>query len=648
MIRICQFAAKQNISMRAICSPQFCQIIKEAIIIGQTKSLDPPSDLIPHFSPHTLKREFVTFSDTKYFEFLNLYKRTPGSALCIDAGKHKTRPYLIIILMNVMYRYPPLIVSIVRYFRGRAVDYVTELQNITEELAGKGIIISGIVSDNLSAQVSAINPEKQSCFQNFSHLPSVKAIIWIPCSCHTLQLALKDSESKCEYGSIIKQLDACVIFLRRKIVVNLIGKTCPTSSSTRWTGRFDAAVWILRNSDHIANCILHNLTKREAIDIPSMIIEGFTTTALMAFKVLLPYILASNYLEREQAPAAFIVPIIRAALSMAREMRDQSTIQTPVFDAMASAVENRFMNTESWKLLSFLYSLTPAGRFYYRNDPASNLKVKGPLDGGLVIDQPQLLLTSEYSRMLESIRSQPNHYSELCTTIEDAFQQYTGTLTNIADGRRTKHDYMEPDDLSYTVLPIQLLEESYSYSNNHSSWLPQAITDGGGEDLLGEEEEESDESNPSLSEDSSDSDYVPSRDEQITSDGILEDSANVIKFIADRQKQPPSAISALQTYFINWLSGHPEQTIPNLDRLNSGLSFWEYMATIPKHRLFGDFVLPLLSIPASEAIVERAFSFQRRIIGEQSIRMSIRVEKARLNLALYERDSSISEPDGNS
>jgi hypothetical protein len=55
------------------------------------------------------------------------------------------------------------------------------------------------------------------------------------------------------------------------------------------------------------------------------------------------------------------------------------------------------------------------------------------------------------------------------------------------------------------------------------------------------------------------------------------------------------------------------------------------MSSHPKYSPFAKFILPLLAIPASEAIVERAFWYQRKLLGDQSMRMSPALETARMN-----------------
>jgi hypothetical protein len=137
--------------------------------------------------------------------------------------------------------------------------------------------------------------------------------------------------------------------------------------------------------------------------------------------------------------------------------------------------------------------------------------------------------------------------------------------------------------------------------------------------------------------DEDDPDFELSELEEVDPNGPLYNSAQIIRFLAERQGKSPEEIQALEDFFIDWITKDPIETIPMPEALHRGPAFWEIMATIPNQKEFAKFVLPLLALPASEAIVERAFWHQRRILGDQSMRMSQSVEKARLNSALIQK-----------
>jgi hypothetical protein len=107
--------------------------------------------------------------------------------------------------------------------------------------------------------------------------------------------------------------------------------------------------------------------------------------------------------------------------------------------------------------------------------------------------------------------------------------------------------------------------------------------------------------------------------------------------IARNQGLTDEKIFALQEYFLQWITGDPTTIIPDQNLLMKGAKYWEILHSNPHHKAFAHFALPLLAIPASEAIVERAFWYQRRLLGDHSTRMSIAVEQARMNFAMIQR-----------
>ena len=63
----------------------------------------------------------------------------------------------------------------------------------------------------------------------------------------------------------------------------------------------------------------------------------------------------------------------------------------------------------------------------------------------------------------------------------------------------------------------------------------------------------------------------------------------------------------------------------------------ELQAAQKEDNEYARFVLPLFGIVASEALIERCFWYQRRLLGDVSMGMSQELEKSRLNMVLKTR-----------
>jgi hypothetical protein len=77
--------------------------------------------------------------------------------------------------------------------------------------------------------------------------------------------------------------------------------------------------------------------------------------------------------------------------------------------------------------------------------------------------------------------------------------------------------------------------------------------------------------------------------------------------LAQQKDLDPAVAVQVFEYFFHWVTDDPEEVIPNPEYLKLGPRYWEVMSTTEDHREFAKFLLQLLGIPASEAIVERAF-----------------------------------------
>lgn len=130
----------------------------------------------------------------------------------------------------------PLIVDSIRFFKGKACDYSHYIEKMLIFLLDYNIKVSTIVSDNLRAQVSAIDYKNKNLIQKKSINPAITKILWLSCSCHFLALGLSDSKKACNYGSLVQQLITAANFFRCKNIVNLLEIKCPIACQTRWTG----------------------------------------------------------------------------------------------------------------------------------------------------------------------------------------------------------------------------------------------------------------------------------------------------------------------------------------------------------------------------------------------------------------------------
>ena len=219
-----KFTATANLSFKQVTSNEFRDVIILAIQIGQVNQGTNPGDLFQQQSRKTFTLQWNKESNEVFHEQLLEYSKQAGSALALDAGKHKSTPYLLIIVTNVLVAAPPLLVRSVRFFGGKTIDYKNAMNEVIIDLNKEGIKISGIITDNLRSQTSAVDHNIKGSIQNSPDAPPyIRSIIWFACSCHTLALGINDTLKTCEeFSSAYDDLSEAVSFLRMKNVINIL------------------------------------------------------------------------------------------------------------------------------------------------------------------------------------------------------------------------------------------------------------------------------------------------------------------------------------------------------------------------------------------------------------------------------------------
>ena len=136
-----------------------------------------------------------------------------------------------------------------------------------------GVTLVGIVGDNLRAQIKGLSHWSIQSFQNSialdaSKTPGKSAVLYVPCSCHTLNLVLSDLQSSnTEFDIAMKVLGALTVFLRKSEISNKIGRRAPEIPKTRWVYAYDAALWIKKNVDKINEVLKSGSISSKALKV---------------------------------------------------------------------------------------------------------------------------------------------------------------------------------------------------------------------------------------------------------------------------------------------------------------------------------------------------------------------------------------------
>lgn len=601
-----KFTATANLSFKQVTSKDFREVILSAISLGQENHSADPEMLFPKVSRKSFTAKWNEECEKLFARQLKEYSKQAGSALAIDAGKHKSRPYLLVIITNILISTPPLLLKSIKYFGGKSIDYKTVMTEVITDLMKDGIKISGIITDNLRSQTSAVNHRMPNSFQNSPYRPKyIKSVIWISCACHSLALAINDMIKKNEeFSTAYDNLSAAVSFLRTKNIINVLEAICPAICPTRWTGIFDIASWIINYNKPIIDALKCNLNSGKAYDVSSSAILGITTSAKKLFLWLLPYKIASEKLESERLSAGYIQPVVHSAFELSAALEKK---YLPDDDNMPGilreSVKKRMFNTTTGRILAFLYLATPEGRNSFR---IQNHEAVAGVDKIIPETDFSLRISNKTSKLINIIIT--DEFSKNADDLLSSYNNYNGTLLDPSYGLVVDHDIRDEDESilkkatrnEFEVKELKLSDES--------------------------EDEDDDIDEP----------YEVYID---VSRGWLTIATHAIDEIATQQQKTNEEKEDLINFFIEWVTGVPDLIITQPQFLNFGIRYWQKVYDDEIQTKFARFVLPLLSLPSCEAVCERAFWYQRRVLGDLSLRTGTKTEIHRLNYILQHNKS---------
>ena len=122
-----------------------------------------------------------------------------------------------------------------------------------------------------------------------------------------------------------------------------------------------------------------------------------------------------------------------------------------------------------------------------------------------------------------------------------------------------------------------------------------------------------------------------------TTIGWLTIATKSLEDLAARKSLTSEQAQELVTFLINWVTGDPTNYIPQQAYLQYGTEYWRKVLEDEKQKKFAQFILPFLALPASEAVCERAFWYQRRVIGDQGMSTGETTEINKINYLLQRK-----------
>jgi hypothetical protein len=136
--------------------------------------------------------------------------------------------------------------------------YMQQTARVIEQLMHDGIKIHSIVGDGFSSQFQGLNTLRPNSIQNseeyIERCPGLRNIFYIYCACHLLNLVLSDA---LHFSAFMMRCSAAVTslatLLRKRHYRRLIGRKCPTYSTTHWCHAYLLCCFFARMRQSILN-----------------------------------------------------------------------------------------------------------------------------------------------------------------------------------------------------------------------------------------------------------------------------------------------------------------------------------------------------------------------------------------------------------
>lgn len=626
--QLATFIAEANISINAVLQQSFSDLMIMLLRAGENLS-ESEITTIAHSCRQfkNIRQAILDKSANKFEVTLDIYKDLKYNALCVDAGTQNTVHYLYIALCNALYHIPPLLVHLEQDFHGNRSTYKEVITDVIEDLLSKGIEIMTICSDNLPVQVDVLNPRSIHSIQRSSNTNSIKAIRWLPCSCHTMALAFMDAKKDPALSTYFENAIALNRILNRQFLKDFLIKKPPTICDTRWNSLFLACYYVAKNYENIISA-MHNLHDKYKNNDFKEACKGFKSSLILVL-ILWPYAIATTLLESDSMSGGFIYPLTISSMKLSIKNCQHDDILKKSSVKLAEKIEKRLVSTESGTFCSFLFSLTLQGRDYFRSH--MYFSYDGSPKSSHTYTKQKVEIKGLYSEEYESFKEL---YSQVINNYDDLNKLQSNGCDPPIEEQNENNAILNGNDRLTIINEVERrrrLVKAYSginYVDPDSSESEQDNSD------IVDVEEENDESenlfsnlpNPS---DTSQYGYIAYQALN-TEEGIIQSGERILREICKEKclsrEYTNDLIKAYETWLIcdeNYLVGLCH---------DSTLRMWQCLESHQEFQELSKVARGLLAVPASEACCERGFWLLKRNVRDVRNRSQKDLLKGRMIL----------------
>ena len=646
--KLAVFSGKYNISLEASVSNSMKKLLVAAFTLGQQHPTANPQDIIPSLNRKTFTKQLISEGVELFDEIIEKYKQYRFAALAIDAGKLGTKNYLDILLCNALIEIRPILYQSYVNFRGNQESYVAKLKDTITKVKEHGLIVSGTVCDALRVQNSAINEilEENNDFFHFY------------CGAHSLHNALKDAfRDDGELDHFVSVVETFTILLNKKDVLSQIKLSTPKRCITRWTNMYDICVFVMNHYEKYIQ-FLNNPDTYELKSIKNTkllkIIREMLTKVAPLFSVLLFYPnKLSKKLESDRSSCGLVYGFERSLIVTMNQQSAEYPELRKYFEILSEKIELRLSSSEHGMLELIAFLLTPAGR------EAHQMKIRKETQ-----DARNSFFCEHYNLVSEDDIEKIQYYLSK-SNCKDDFQFFKTKLEELELHETQRFQAKKERLSSYQRKNERLIEIQAKKLRNEitEDQFQRIVIDEELQEVINEEpifpeEEECELYNPQTEDDNDDETVLSLESdplEDLLESETEEEMAAVRSgnynpflghcytfddfgtFILDKSQSMGLDGAKATIAFTKWLQ-YPSPLSRNIEIQIKQPPYdcWMFLSNIAEFKDLAEFALRLLSIPSSEASVERMFWKQRKILTDERNRTGEKLAFARIVLMTAE------------
>ena len=584
------FTAKSNLSLENATGPVMHNFLINLIKFSQSNPNKDPISLVPTTNRKAFTKMLINEGKGLYDKVLEEYISRGVAALSIDAGKISKTTYFNVIITNALFSIPPLLYKCVNRFRGDKLSYETNIKESISYLEEKGLVIAGIVADNLRVQFSAIE-EVASELGNF---------FIVPCGCHTLALGINDAKIESDlFEKAFETIESFSYLTNNRDILSTLRISVPKRCSTRWTNLCDICLFTVNHYDHLIEYFnkestfkLKSLKNSITLSTPVDMLSKYVAPMCI---LLLPLKILSEKLESDRMSIGFKYGFVKSALILIEQLSYKYHLERPA-KVLIRCIDARINDTRSGLQDRVAFILTKQGR-----------DIERMIRKGVPIDEIRCAFTEEF----------PIHIDDgvlgICEKIINDPPDFGPILSRIKEIEEIDH---EDDSIAEATISQQ------SNSDSEPELEIEAVNSDSDEDKEEQYERTMDIVLDSESEEEISKVRAHNYHLEYSSlrELTFEDYGEFIMSHAPKFKfNGEKATRALTRWIL-----HPESFTRNMEANITDRPYdtWRFLEQNDEFYDIAQFALKLLSIPTSEAACERMFWKLRKIMTDERNRTS--------------------------